>query len=153
EVGIVAGDERAAAALVAGDPRRRDARGTERLVHREALLGVPRITAVDRATYAGPDAREWVELLDRRIGPVRDDGARGEQRLERVRAVGLAGPKAVREVAVGRRVRELHRTRDAELRKAGEILRSEQLAVLDPMPQSERRPHVLRRLERVERLA
>ncbi len=48
---------------------------------------------------------------------------------------------------------ELHRARDAESREAADVLRGEALRVLDPMAQAERRPHVARRLERVERLA
>ena len=84
---------------------------------------------------------------------VRDDRARVEQRAVGVRAVGLAGPEAVGEVAVGRRVRELHRAGDAERREAGEILGREQLRVLDPVAQPERLPDRPRLLERVERLA
>ena len=95
---------------------------------------------------------ERVELLDRRVGAVRDDRAGVEQRPEGVRAVGLAGPEAVGEVSVGGGMRELHRARDAELCEAGEILRREQLAVLDAVTQAERLPHVACRLEGVERL-
>ena len=41
----------------------------------------------------------------------------------------------------------------AELREARDVLRREALRVLDAMAQAERPPHVLRRLERVERVA
>ena len=58
--------------------------------------------------------------------------ARVEQRAERVGAVGLPGPEALGEVAVGRRVAELHRRGDAELGEARHVLRREQLRVLDP---------------------
>src|SRR4029078_9686601 len=100
-------------------------------VAREPLLAVPGVAAVDRASHPGADPCERVELLDRRVGAVRDDCTGGTQRLECVRAVGLPGPEPVGEVTVRRRVRELHRARDAELCEAGEILRPEQLAVLD----------------------
>src|SRR5690242_4703573 len=55
EVGVVAGDQRPPPALVARDPRRRDARGTERLVDREALLRVPGVALVDRPEDPGSD--------------------------------------------------------------------------------------------------
>ena len=50
-------------------------------------------------------------------------------------------------------MRELHRAGDAELGEAGDVLGREQLRVLDPVAQAERRPHRARALERVERLA
>ena len=50
-------------------------------------------------------------------------------------------------------MRELHRAGDTELGEAREVLRCEALRVLDPLAQAARRPFVLRRLERVERLA
>ena len=50
-------------------------------------------------------------------------------------------------------MRELHRRGDPELREAGDVLVREQLRVLDPVPEPERAPDVLRRLERVQRLA
>src|SRR5207248_8127959 len=40
------------------------------------------------------------------------------------------------EIAVGRRVRELHRRGDAELREAADILRREELRVLDALAQA-----------------
>src|SRR5207248_6763364 len=67
--------------------------------------------------------------------------------------VRLARPEAVRQVAVGRSVRELHRTGDAELGEAGEVLRREQLAVLDPRPEPAWLPDGARLLERIQRLA
>ena len=93
-----------------------------------------------------------VELLDRRVAAVHDDRAGVEQRTERIRPVGLAGPVLVGEVAIGRRVRELHGAGDAELGEADEILGREQLCVLDPVPEPERSPCVPGLLERVERL-
>ena len=108
---------------------------------------------VDRARDRRADPRERVELLDRRVGAVRDHRARLAERAERVRALEPVGPEALGEVAVRGRVRELHRACDAELREAAEILRREALRVLDPVPEPARRPLVPRRLERVERLA
>ena len=102
---------------------------------------------------ARPDAGERIELLDRRVRAVRDERARVPQRPERVRAVELLGPEALREVAVGRRVAELDGAGDAERREAADVLGREALRVLDAMPQTERRPRVARRLEGVERLA
>src|SRR5580765_2732878 len=153
DVREVAGQQLPAPALVAAQPRRRDARRLERLLHRKRLLLVPRRTLVDRPQHAGADARERVELLDRRVRSVRDDRARLPQRPERVRAVRLVGPEAIGEIAVRRRVRELHRHGDAELRKARQILRREALRVLDPRAKALRRPLATRRLERVERVA
>ena len=48
---------------------------------------------------------------------------------------------------------ELDGRRDAELREPADVLRRQQLRVLDPLPQPERRPLVARLLEGVERLA
>ena len=118
-----------------------------------ALLRMPGGPLVDRAPHAGPDARERVELLDRRVAAVAEHGARVEQRPERVGAVGLAGPELIGDVAIRRRVRELHGAGDAELGEAGEILGGEQLRVLDPLPQPLRLPEVPRLLECVQRLA
>ncbi len=89
---------------------------------------------------AGADARERVELLDRRVGAVRDDGARVPQRAERVRAVEPLGPEALGEVAVRRRVARTGRSRRRRARRSGEVLGREALRVLDPLAQAERRP-------------
>ena len=62
-------------------------------------------------------------------------------------------PEAVGQVAVGRRVAELHRGGDPELGEARDVLGRQQLRVLDPLAQAERLPGVARRLEGVERLA
>src|SRR5439155_10623607 len=75
------------------------------------------------------------------------------QRPERVRAVGAVSPEALDEVAIGRRVRELRRHGDAELREAWDVLRREALRVLDPLTQACALPELARLLERVERLA
>ena len=83
---------------------------------------------------------------------VRDERARLEERAEGVRAVDLAGPEALREVAIRRRMAELHRAGDAELRESAHVLRREALRVLDPVAQSERFPRVAGLLEGVERL-
>ena len=48
---------------------------------------------------------------------------------------------------------ELNGRGNAEAAEPRHVLRREQLPVLDPLPQAERAPGVLRRLERVERLA
>jgi hypothetical protein len=124
----------------------------QRLLHRERLLHAPAGALVDRARDGRADAGERVQLLDGRVGAVRHDGARLEQRAERVRAFQPVGPEALREVAVGGSVGELDRARDAELREAGQILRVQALRVLDAVAQPARSPFVLRRLERVERL-
>ena len=125
----------------------------ERLVDGQRLLGMPGRAVVDRAPHTGPDPRERVELLDRRVAAVHDDRAGVEQRPERIGAVGLAGPVLVGEIAVGGRVGELHRAGDADLGEAVEVLRREQLGVLDSLSQPERPPDVLGLLERVECLA
>src|SRR5437773_1242189 len=71
----------------------------------------------------------------------------------RVRAVRLARPEAVGELAVRGRMRELHGGRNAELGEAGEVVGREQLCVLDPLAQAPWRPRLARRLERIERVA
>ena len=83
---------------------------------------MPGGAVVDRPAHARAHAGERVELLDRRVGAVRDDRARVDERPVGVRAVGLPGPEPVGEVAVGRRVRELNRAGDAELREPRQIL-------------------------------
>src|SRR5207253_2312280 len=87
EIGEVAGEELAAPVLVAGEPRRRAAGRVERLLERQGLLGVPGGPVVGRAQDAGADPGPRVELLDRRVGAVRDDGAGVDQGAERVGAV------------------------------------------------------------------
>ena len=118
-----------------------------------ASSGPPGRAVVDRAAHARRDPRERVELLDGRVRAVRDDRAAPEQRPERVRAVEPVAPEALGEVAVGRRVAELHRARDAELGEAPEVGGVDALRVLDPLAEAERRPELAGRLERVERLA
>ena len=61
-----------------------------------ACSGCHAVALVDRAPHAGADAGERVELLDRRVGAVRDDRARVEQRPVGVGAVGLARPRSGR---------------------------------------------------------
>jgi len=114
---------------------------------------VPRLAVVPGLAHAGRDARPRVELLDRRVRAVRDQRAGVPEGTPAVGAVRLAGPEAVGEVAVGDRMSELHRRRDAELREAGYVLIGEQLRVLDAVPEAERAPDVLCRLERVQGLA
>src|SRR3954451_23390627 len=80
EIRGLAGDEAAAAAFVPREPCGRDGCGVERLLDGQRLLWMPGRTVVDRAAYAGADARKRIELLDRRIAAVRDDRARVEQR-------------------------------------------------------------------------
>ena len=126
------------AALVAREPRRRDARRLERLGHRDRVLGMPRSRRrSSAATPRGPQPR--VELLDRRVGAVRDQRARVEQLAEAVRA--RAGPPRSARRGRGRTGRaELDRGGDPQLREAGEVLGREQLRVLDPLAQPERLP-------------
>ena len=90
--------------LVAGEPGRGDGRRLQRLLDRERLLGVPGRTVVDRPAHAGADPGQRVELLDRRVRAVGDDGARVPERAVGVGAVRLPGPEALGEVAVGGRV-------------------------------------------------
>ena len=90
--GISVPRRRSSPASQAGATQRR----VERLVDRQRLLGVPGGLLVDRAPDAGADAGERVELLDRRVGAVRDDGARVDQRAVGVGAGGLARPSSGR---------------------------------------------------------
>ena len=75
------------------------------------------------------------------------------RRAERVGALEPVAPEALGEIAVGRRVAELHRAGDAELGEPRDVRRVEALRVLDPVAEAERLPRVLRRLEGVERVA
>ncbi len=125
----------------------------ERLLDRHALLRTPRRPLVDRPHDPGAYPGQRIELLDRSIRPVRDERAGVPERAERVRAVQAIGPEPLREVAIRGGVAELHRARDAELGKATDVLRREALRVLDSLAQPERRPHVARRLERIQRRA
>src|SRR3989440_3584079 len=112
QVGVVARKQLAAAPLVAGEPGRIDRRGLQRLLDREGLFGVPRRPLVERAQDSRADAGERVELLDWCIRAVRNQRSRVPERAERIGVCGLARPERVGEIAVGRRVRELHRGRD-----------------------------------------
>ena len=114
---------------------------------------MPRRAVVDRPEHPGADPGERIELLDRRVGAVRDERAGLPQRAERVGAVDLLGPEALGEVAIRRRVAELDGAGDPERREAVDVLGREALRVLDAVSQAEWRPHVTRRLEGVERLA
>src|SRR5439155_2306365 len=76
EVGEVARDQLAAAALVSCQPGWIDRRRFEGLLDGQALLGMPRVAVVDRPADSGADAGERVELLDWRIGAVCEKGAR-----------------------------------------------------------------------------
>src|SRR5919198_3596257 len=146
-------EELSAPMLVPGEPGGGHGRRAERLLDRQELLGMPRRPVVDRPLHAGANSRERIELLDRRIGPVREHRTGVEQRAKRVDARGVLRPKTVGEVAIRRRVAELDRAGDAERGEATDILRCEALCVLDALPQAQRRPLVPRLLERVERLA
>ena len=125
----------------------------ERLFDRQRLLRVPGRPRVDCPVHGGADPCERIELLDRRVGAVGHDRAGVQERAERVGAVGLLAPEALGEIAIGRRVHELHRAGNPELREAGDVLGREALRVLDAMPERERLPELAGRLERVEGLA
>src|SRR5919109_4537182 len=114
---------------------------------------MPGRALVDRAPDAGADAGERVELLDGGVRAVHDDSSRVPERTERVRARRALAPEALGEIAVRRRVAELHRARDPDLREATHVLRREALCMLDPLAQATRHPFVPRPLEGVKRLA
>src|SRR5256885_2228275 len=97
-------------------PRRgegRSARAYRLRRGREGLFGVPRRPLVEGAQDSRADPGERVEPLDRRVRAVRNQGSRVPERAKRIRVRGLARPERVGEIAVGRRVRELHRGRDS----------------------------------------
>jgi len=75
QVGLEAGHELPAAALVSRQPGRGQDRRLERLLDAERLLRAPGGPLVECAQDTGADARERVELLDRRVGAVGDDRA------------------------------------------------------------------------------
>jgi hypothetical protein len=84
EVGEIARQELPAPPLVTREPGRVHRARNERLFHRQALIRMPRRSFVDRAEDSGSDSSERVELLDRCIGAVRDDGTRVPEGAERV---------------------------------------------------------------------
>src|SRR6185436_1585072 len=100
--------------LVAGEPGGVDGGRREGLLECESLLGMPRVAAVDRAQDARADAGPGVQLLDRCVGAVCQEGARVPERAVGVRAFGLAAPEAVGHVAIRRGVTELDRCGDPE---------------------------------------
>src|SRR5207248_2317598 len=123
----------------------------ERLVEREPLRRRPRV-AITRTTARdrGVDAEQWVDRLDRRIGAEREHRAAGDEGPPWVRTRDTLGaPVAVGKIAIARRVDRLHRGDDAVRREAPQIIRTNQLDVLDLLAQLRRRPP--RRLDRVER--
>ena len=75
EIGEVAGEQLAAATLVTREPRGIDAGRDERLLDRQALLGMPRRAVVDRPEHPGANPGERIELLDGRVRTVDDQGA------------------------------------------------------------------------------
>src|SRR5262249_51257855 len=83
---------------------------------------------------------QGVELLDGCVGAVRDHGARVQQGAVGVGELVAVGPEALGEIAVGGRVRELHRAGHADCREAAEILLCQALGVLDPLAEAERLP-------------
>ena len=150
EVGEVAGEELAAPALVAGEPGGGDAGRVQGLLDGDRLLGVPGLALVEGASDAGPDAEERVELLDRGVGAVGDDGARVDQRAEGVGAVRLPGPVAsARSRSDGAWLNWTDAATPSSA-KRGEVLGREQLRVLDPLAEAARVPLVPRLLEGVE---
>src|SRR3954470_12440780 len=135
----------AAAPFVVRQPRWSHACGLERLLERHRFLRPP--------LEAAADACQRIELFDRRIGAVGDNRAALPERAKAIGAIGAVAPETLDQRTVRRRVDELHRRDDAELREARDVLRRQALRVFDPMAQAERPPHILRRLERVERVA
>src|SRR6476620_2058089 len=75
EVGEVAGQELAAAMLVAREPGGVDGGRLESFAEGESLLGMPGVAAVDRAQNACAGAGPGVELLDRCVGAVCEERA------------------------------------------------------------------------------
>src|SRR5438552_16670801 len=114
---------------------------------------MPRRPLVERAQYARAQPGKRIELLDRRIGAVREQRAGLPQRAVGVRPVRLAGPEAICEVAIGWGMAELDRGCDAEPSEALDIVRRQALGVLDPVAQAPRAPLVGRLLECVEGVA
>ena len=95
EVGKVAGEQLAPAVLVTGEPGRIDGGGHDRLLDGERLLRVPGGAVVDRALHTCADAGERIELLDRRIGTVRDERNGDEVRVDETSFTRVVRPKAL----------------------------------------------------------
>ena len=75
QVGEHAGEEPSAPALVAGEEGRRDTGRMQRLLDGQRLLRPPGRPLVDRPEHARGDAGDRVELLDGRVGAVREQCA------------------------------------------------------------------------------
>src|SRR2546422_3396192 len=92
QIGEVAGQELATAALGAFQPRGRHAGRLECLLDRQRLFRVPRLALVLGPQDAGADARDRIQLLHRRAGAVRDHGARVQHRAVCVAPIGHPPP-------------------------------------------------------------
>ena len=154
EIGEEPGQEPAAAALVAREPGRRDGRGDDRLLDRERL-----VRAASRDGRRSSAARR---RGSRRAGRA-PRPARPSRSRRRRRSRGGCGTRRCRS-------RRSPQNRSARSRSdgawenwteqatpssanRGQVGGVEALRVLDPLPEAERLPGVLRRLEGVERVA
>ena len=137
------------------EPRRRDARRVRAPAStRHGLLRVPRPAVVQRPQHAGADARP--------AGRAPRSARRSRSRRPRRRpsserhAYAPSSSPAQKRSARSRSEGACENCTDAATpssREARDVLRREQLRVLDPLPEAERAPRVARRLERVERVA
>ena len=120
EVGQVAGEQLAAAALVAGEPGRGDARRVRAPARRSrpapgATPGARRASAARLRACPASGSSSSIGASE----PFATTAPESTQRAPRVRAVEPPGPEALGQIAVGRRVAELHGRGDAELRRSG----------------------------------
>ena len=151
QVGRVAGQEQAAAAVLADRGGRAGGESQHGVRDREPLGRIPGLAAVAGAVHGGGDAGERVERGDRGVGAEGQVRAGVEQVAEPVGRRRPRPPDAVGEVAVVERVQRLHRGGHAERGKAGQVGVVDALGVLDPGRHRDALPGVAARLQAVER--
>src|SRR5438552_13748695 len=94
---------------------------------------------------------EWIHSLDRRVGSIRNDRSRLQQRPPRVRALHAFRAQAALDPShVTRLMTRLHRRNDAKLGEPRNVRRTECLRVLDAKAMVGARIFLQRRVERVE---
>ena len=117
------------------------------------MKDVERLVERDAALRRRAQPGERVEVLDRRVRAAGEAHAGVEQLPVGIGVAEAVGPQPGGELAVAGRVRVLDRRGDPEAGVARDVVRMDALGVLDAVAQPERPPHVLGRLEAVERLA
>ena len=109
---------------------------------------MPRLAPIPRSGDGGAEGDPGVERRDRRIGPQHQFGAGIEQRPQRERAVGAAGPVVLGDVAIVHGMLRLGAHGDPEFGEAREVRGQHELGVLHAG--APRQSGASEQLERVE---